>query len=180
MDNASKNGQRTTNTSVHTNDYCSTFKQHTWMSFQPLGSQQVSMVSCPMIQGSPKPKPVDVEAVLSFWMKRKRILTNRLTDRNYNKEWPLLTLPGLRRTFHAPSVWMCSTRAELLKVGVFVDYDEGLVSFYDVEARVHIYSATGCTFCEPLYPLLCSSLHNGGENSAPLIISPVKQARSFV
>ncbi|CAL8389753.1 unnamed protein product [Boreogadus saida] len=36
-------------------------------------------------------------------------------------------------------------RAELQKVGVFVDYDEGLVSFYDVEARVHIYSATGCT-----------------------------------
>ncbi|KAK0132957.1 Zinc finger protein RFP [Merluccius polli] len=40
-------------------------------------------------------------------------------------------------------------RAELQKVGVFVDYDEGLVSFYDVEARVHIYSATGCTFLTP-------------------------------
>ncbi|CAL8395339.1 unnamed protein product [Arctogadus glacialis] len=37
-------------------------------------------------------------------------------------------------------------RAGLQKVGVFVDYDEGLVSFYDVEARVHLYSATGCTF----------------------------------
>ncbi|CAL8284390.1 unnamed protein product [Gadus morhua 'NCC'] len=46
-------------------------------------------------------------------------------------------------------------RAELQKVGVFVDYDEGLVSFYDVEARVHIYSATGCSFTEPLYPILC-------------------------
>ena len=42
-------------------------------------------------------------------------------------------------------------RAELQKVGVFVDYDEGLVSFYDVEARVHIYSVTGCTFTEPLF-----------------------------
>ncbi|CAL8386272.1 unnamed protein product [Boreogadus saida] len=66
-------------------------------------------------------------------------------------------------------------RAELQKVGVFVDYDEGLVSFYDVEARVHIYSATGCTFSEPLYPFLCPGLHNGGTNSAPLIISPVNQ-----
>ncbi|CAL8406924.1 unnamed protein product [Arctogadus glacialis] len=37
-------------------------------------------------------------------------------------------------------------RAELQKVGVFVDYDEGLVSFYDVEARVHLFSASGCTF----------------------------------
>ncbi|KAK0132966.1 Zinc finger protein RFP [Merluccius polli] len=66
-------------------------------------------------------------------------------------------------------------RAELQKVGVFVDYDEGLVSFYDVEARVHIYSATGCTFREPLYPFLCPGLLHGGINSAPLIISPVNQ-----
>ncbi|XP_030210431.1 E3 ubiquitin-protein ligase TRIM39-like [Gadus morhua] len=59
-------------------------------------------------------------------------------------------------------------RAELQKVGVFVDYDEGVVSFYDVEARVHIYSATGYTFSEPLYPFLCPC-----DNPAPLIISPV-------
>uniref|UniRef100_A0A8C4Z4G5 Bloodthirsty n=1 Tax=Gadus morhua TaxID=8049 RepID=A0A8C4Z4G5_GADMO len=64
-------------------------------------------------------------------------------------------------------------RAELQKVGVFVDYDEGLVSFYDVEARVHIYSATGCTFTEPLYPILDPCDHEKGRNSAPLIISPV-------
>ncbi|CAL8357863.1 unnamed protein product [Boreogadus saida] len=66
-------------------------------------------------------------------------------------------------------------RAELQKVGVFVDYDEGLVSFYDVEARVHIYSATGCTFNEPLYPILVPWFHEEGRNSAPLIISPVNQ-----
>uniref|UniRef100_A0A8C4ZBH3 B30.2/SPRY domain-containing protein n=1 Tax=Gadus morhua TaxID=8049 RepID=A0A8C4ZBH3_GADMO len=59
-------------------------------------------------------------------------------------------------------------RAELQKVGVFVDYDEGVVSFYDVEARVHIYSATGYTFSEPLYPFLCPC-----DNPAPLIISPL-------
>ncbi|XP_056443654.1 E3 ubiquitin-protein ligase TRIM39-like [Gadus chalcogrammus] len=66
-------------------------------------------------------------------------------------------------------------RAELQKVGVFVDYDEGLVSFYDVEARVHLYSATGCSFTEPLYPILCPCDHEFGINSAPLIISPVNQ-----
>ncbi|XP_059905033.1 E3 ubiquitin-protein ligase TRIM39-like [Gadus macrocephalus] len=67
-------------------------------------------------------------------------------------------------------------RAEIQKVGVFVDYDEGLVSFYDVEARVHIYSATGCSFSEPLCPILCPSLYDyKGDNSAPLIISPVNQ-----
>ncbi|XP_030210466.1 E3 ubiquitin-protein ligase TRIM39-like [Gadus morhua] len=66
-------------------------------------------------------------------------------------------------------------RAELQKVGVFVDYDEGLVSFYDVEARVHIYSATCCSFSEPLYPFLSPCLHKEGTNSAPLILSPVNQ-----
>ncbi|XP_056443441.1 E3 ubiquitin-protein ligase TRIM39-like [Gadus chalcogrammus] len=58
-------------------------------------------------------------------------------------------------------------RAELQKVGVFVDYDEGVVSFYEVEARVHIYSATGCTFSEPLYPILNPFLDEEGINSAP-------------
>ena len=73
-----------------------------------------------------------------------------------------------------PSVRV-SLRAGLQKVGVFVDYDEGLVSFYDVEARVHIYSATGCTFTEPLHPILSTDLHKEGRNAAPLIISPVNQ-----
>uniref|UniRef100_A0A8C7VQS8 Uncharacterized protein n=1 Tax=Oncorhynchus mykiss TaxID=8022 RepID=A0A8C7VQS8_ONCMY len=40
------------------------------------------------------------------------------------------------------------------KVGVFVDYEEGQISFYDVENRSHIYSFTGCIFTEKLYPYL--------------------------
>ncbi|XP_036452751.1 E3 ubiquitin-protein ligase TRIM39-like [Colossoma macropomum] len=60
------------------------------------------------------------------------------------------------------------------KVGVFVDYEEGLVSFYDVEASSHIYSFTGQSFTEKLYPLFSPHLNNGGKNLAPLIITPVK------
>ncbi|XP_049338049.1 butyrophilin subfamily 1 member A1-like [Astyanax mexicanus] len=59
------------------------------------------------------------------------------------------------------------------KLGVFVDYEEGLVSFYDVEAMSHIYSFTGQSFTEKLYPYFSPSLNDGGKNSAPLIISPV-------
>ncbi|KAL7880815.1 hypothetical protein SRHO_G00030690 [Serrasalmus rhombeus] len=60
------------------------------------------------------------------------------------------------------------------KVGVFVDYEEGLVSFYDVESRSHIYSFTGQSFTEKLYPFFSPYLNKGGKNSAPLIITPVK------
>ncbi|XP_067111454.1 E3 ubiquitin-protein ligase TRIM39-like [Osmerus mordax] len=70
---------------------------------------------------------------------------------------------------------LLSLRQKPQKVGVFVDYEEGLVSFYDVEARSHIYSYTGCTFTEKLYPYISPSLNDGGENSVPLIITPVTQ-----
>ncbi|XP_041650595.1 E3 ubiquitin-protein ligase TRIM21-like [Cheilinus undulatus] len=59
------------------------------------------------------------------------------------------------------------------KVGVFVDYEEGLVSFYDVDAAALIYSFTGCSFTEKIYPLFSPCKHKRGKNSAPLIISPV-------
>ncbi|XP_030210465.1 E3 ubiquitin-protein ligase TRIM39-like [Gadus morhua] len=88
--------------------------------------------------------------------------------------WILYYGKGVLVFNDAPDVHL-PLRAELQKVGVFVDYDEGLVSFYDVEARVHIYSATACTFSEPLYPILNPCTNHGGKNSAPLIISPVNQ-----
>uniref|UniRef100_A0A672NDP2 E3 ubiquitin-protein ligase TRIM39-like n=1 Tax=Sinocyclocheilus grahami TaxID=75366 RepID=A0A672NDP2_SINGR len=59
------------------------------------------------------------------------------------------------------------------KVGVFVDYEEGLVSFYDVGSSSHIYSLTGQTFTEKLYPYFSPCHNNEGRNSNPLIISPV-------
>ncbi|XP_020483752.2 E3 ubiquitin-protein ligase TRIM39 [Labrus bergylta] len=59
------------------------------------------------------------------------------------------------------------------KVGVFVDYEEGLVSFYDVDSAALIYSFTDCSFTEKLFPYFSPSLNYGGKNSTPLIISPV-------
>ncbi|KAJ3582178.1 hypothetical protein NHX12_015783 [Muraenolepis orangiensis] len=91
-----------------------------------------------------------------------------------NGIWILYFIKDELVFFDNPAVRL-PVRAELQKVGVFVDYDAGLVSFYDVEARAHIYSATGCTFSEPLYPFLCPCLHDGDRNSTPLIISPVNQ-----
>ncbi|XP_033490772.2 E3 ubiquitin-protein ligase TRIM21-like [Epinephelus lanceolatus] len=73
-----------------------------------------------------------------------------------------------------PSVSL-SLKSRPEKVGVFVDYEEGLVSFYDVDAAALIYSFTGCSFTEKLYPLFCPCNNNGSKNSAPLIISPVQR-----
>ncbi|XP_058251881.1 erythroid membrane-associated protein-like [Hemibagrus wyckioides] len=61
------------------------------------------------------------------------------------------------------------------KIGVFVDYEKGLVSFYDVDAMSHIYSFTGQCFTDKLYPIFCPFLNDGGRNSAPLIITPVER-----
>ncbi|XP_038562685.1 nuclear factor 7, ovary-like [Micropterus salmoides] len=66
-----------------------------------------------------------------------------------------------------------SLKSQPEKVGVFVDYEEGLVSFYDVDAAALIYSFTGCCFTEKLYPFFSPCINDGGENSAPLIISAV-------
>ncbi|RXN21552.1 E3 ubiquitin- ligase TRIM39-like protein [Labeo rohita] len=66
-----------------------------------------------------------------------------------------------------------SLNVKLQKVGVFVDYEDGLVSFYDVNSKSHIYSFTGQSFTENLYPFLSPWSNGGGINSAPLIISPV-------
>lgn len=59
------------------------------------------------------------------------------------------------------------------RVGVFVDREEGTVSFYDAGARSHIYSFTGCEFNEGLFPFLSFPVNDGHENSTPLVILPV-------
>ncbi len=66
-----------------------------------------------------------------------------------------------------------SLRVKPQRVGVFVDYEEGLVSFYDVESSSHIYSFTAQSFTEKLYPYFSPCTNDGGKNSSPLIITPV-------
>ncbi|XP_043101400.1 E3 ubiquitin-protein ligase TRIM39-like [Puntigrus tetrazona] len=76
------------------------------------------------------------------------------------------------RAHLGPSVSL-SLRVKPQKVGVFVDYEEGLVSFCDVESRSHIYSFTGQSFIENLYPFFSSFPNDKGKSSAPMIIVPV-------
>ncbi|XP_056298343.1 E3 ubiquitin-protein ligase TRIM39-like [Pseudoliparis swirei] len=61
------------------------------------------------------------------------------------------------------------------KVGVFLDYEEGSVSFYDAEAKTHIYTFTGCDFNEPLNPYFNPCVLDDGKNTAPLVICPLEE-----
>ncbi|XP_051743781.1 butyrophilin subfamily 2 member A1-like isoform X7 [Ctenopharyngodon idella] len=55
------------------------------------------------------------------------------------------------------------------RVGVFVDYEKRLVSFYEVESMTHIYTYTDQYFTGKLYPFV-SLGYKRNENSTPLII----------
>ncbi|KAM9783286.1 E3 ubiquitin-protein ligase TRIM21-like [Neosynchiropus ocellatus] len=61
--------------------------------------------------------------------------------------------------------------SKLERVGVFVDHDEGQVSFYDASTGRLVYSFVGCRFNEPLLPFLSPGPSDGGRNDAPLVLS---------
>lgn len=61
------------------------------------------------------------------------------------------------------------------KMGIFLDYEAGQVSFYDVRARSHLYTFND-TFTESLYPIFSPCINQDGKNPGPVIITPVKHS----
>ncbi len=59
------------------------------------------------------------------------------------------------------------------RVGIYLDYDKGLVSFYNVDARVLIYTFRN-TFSDTIHPFFSPCTNKSGKNEAPLIICPVR------
>ncbi|XP_034736150.1 E3 ubiquitin-protein ligase TRIM21-like [Etheostoma cragini] len=90
-----------------------------------------------------------------------------------NGYWVIWLRNGNEYKALADPAVLLSLKSPPQKVGVFVDYDEGLVSFYDVDAESLIFSFTGCSLTGKLLPYFSPEPNNGGKNSAPLIISPV-------
>ncbi|XP_041653917.1 E3 ubiquitin-protein ligase TRIM21-like [Cheilinus undulatus] len=87
--------------------------------------------------------------------------------------WTIWLRKGNEFTANAGPATNLTVREIPQKVGVFVDYEDGQVSFYDVHARAQIFSFTGCNFTERLFPYFGPGGIDGGKNSAPLIITPV-------
>lgn len=54
------------------------------------------------------------------------------------------------------------------RVGVYVDYEKGQVSFYDVNEKSHIFSFFGLSFTEKLYPYLY--LYSMAKKSESIVI----------
>uniref|UniRef100_A0A8C7MVK2 E3 ubiquitin-protein ligase TRIM39-like n=1 Tax=Oncorhynchus kisutch TaxID=8019 RepID=A0A8C7MVK2_ONCKI len=70
----------------------------------------------------------------------------------YGSTYEANTSPSVTLTLETPQ-----------KVGVFVDYEEGQVSFYNVETKAHIFSFTGCNFTEKLYPFFDCGFYDNND-----------------
>lgn len=75
----------------------------------------------------------------------------------------------------------CAGEAELLRlpkkprvVGVFLDFEDGTVSFYDADAKSHIYSFTDHQFGDAMFPFFNPDTSDSGANTSPLTIRAVR------
>ncbi|XP_030012478.1 E3 ubiquitin-protein ligase TRIM39-like [Sphaeramia orbicularis] len=120
---------------------------------------------------------VQVEGKTDWYLGVARESINRkgqIALRPQDGHWTIGLINGNEYLVCADPLVPLSVQSGLQKVGVFVDYEEGLVSFYDVGSSVLIYSFIGCCFNDQLLPFFDPGLNDGGLNSAPLIITPVR------
>lgn len=84
----------------------------------------------------------------------------------------VLCASNLYGAFEDPPIQLhLSTKPQ--KVGVFVDYENAFVSFYNMDNLSHIYTFTQCSFNETLRPYFNPHPNKDGNNSHPMIICSI-------
>uniref|UniRef100_A0A8C6UI17 Uncharacterized protein n=1 Tax=Neogobius melanostomus TaxID=47308 RepID=A0A8C6UI17_9GOBI len=101
----------------------------------------------------------------------------KITCSPKNRFWTMWLRNGDTYKASADPSVLLSLKRPPQKVGVFVDYGAGLVSFYDVDSADLICSFTDCGFRGKILPLFGACNNDGGKNSAPLIITKVQTDR---
>ncbi|XP_055037755.2 E3 ubiquitin-protein ligase TRIM11 [Misgurnus anguillicaudatus] len=93
-----------------------------------------------------------------------------------NGYWAVCLRDGneYRACDHESVLLSLRTRPQIL--GIFVDFEEGRVSFYDTTAKVHIYSFCGHRFSENLLAYFNPDMNDAENNKGPLVIQPVNLA----
>ncbi|XP_030671090.1 probable E3 ubiquitin-protein ligase TRIML2 isoform X2 [Nomascus leucogenys] len=86
-----------------------------------------------------------------------------LTGSVMGTEWTLWVFPPLKRLF---------LEKKLDTVGVFLDYEHGQISFYNVTETSLIYNFSHCTFQGALRPVFSLCIPNGDASPDSLTISP--------
>ncbi|GCC20774.1 zinc-binding protein A33-like isoform X1 [Chiloscyllium punctatum] len=97
---------------------------------------------------------------------RKRV--NILNPESGN--WTVGLIPGsgyFAATSPSPTPFIQSVNPR--KIGVFLDYEGGQVSFYNADTMSHLHTFTH-TFTERIFPIFSPGLNIDGNNSAPLTI----------
>ncbi|XP_042367429.1 nuclear factor 7, ovary-like [Plectropomus leopardus] len=88
-----------------------------------------------------------------------------------NGYWTICLREGNK--YKASALCLSVKNRNLNKVGVFVDYENGSVVFFDVDSAELIHFFKDCSFTEKLYPFFSPGCHYNDKNSTALIISPV-------
>ncbi|XP_045923911.1 E3 ubiquitin-protein ligase TRIM39-like [Micropterus dolomieu] len=87
--------------------------------------------------------------------------------------WAIWFLEDKFETFSSPNLPVHFGKVE--RVGVFVDFEGGKISFFDVQTASLIYSFTECFFTEELYPYMNPCDNEYGSNLDSMIIVPVSR-----
>ncbi|KPP68317.1 hypothetical protein Z043_113014, partial [Scleropages formosus] len=103
----------------------------------------------------------------------------RILPKPRNKYWTVIKVRQnvFRVLENAPKNLNLSNKPN--KVGVLLDYEGGKVSFYDTNTRSHIYTFSGNTFSEKLFPVIITC-EDTDPNEDPIVMSSVSDNLSWI